>query len=312
MTFTEAPALPAFLARELPFHHRVFAGPRGRMAFIDEGHGRPVLMLHGNPTYGYLYRKMIPSLTERGFRCVVPDLYGFGFSDKPMHPADHTLEMHIESVRALAVALELDDVIIVGQDWGGPIVSGAASKLGGRVTAAVLGNTAVIRPARPIRSKAFHRFSQLPILSDLAFRGFAFPVPILFQVQGDKRSIGLRELRAYYHPFRMPWDRAGPLGLARMVPNREDHPSTAVMDGIGAWWAGFDGPVALVWGMRDPILGRSLGRHREAFPNATVKETEAGHFLQEEVPEELVGAVAHVADQSMKKSVISSAPGFTA
>ncbi len=315
-TFTDAPKLPGWLARRLPFDRRALVLPSGkRMVFVDEGQGRPVLMVHGNPTWSYLYRKMIPMLRARGFRTVAPDLIGFGSSDKYRRPGDHTLERHVEDVRALIEALDLDDAIIVGQDWGGPVIAGATSRVApGRITAAVFANTAIMKPARPFRPKAFHRFAHLPLISDAVFFGLAFPVPVLKSVQGDRSSLGLEELAAYFHPFLMPWDRAGPLGLARMVPNAETHPSTPVIDAIGEWWSRWKGPVALVWGKRDPLLGRGLARHRELFPQAFVIETDAGHFLQEEVPDELVTGVLAVAEQSqsMKKSGMSSAPGVTA
>lgn len=292
----DAPPLPRFLGREFPFTRRALRLPTGqKLCFVDEGRGRPVLMVHGNPTWSYLYRNIIRRLCDRGFRCVAPDLLGFGFSEKPLSPSAHRLDLHVESVRTLANALGLDDMIIVGQDWGGPIVCAAASRLPlSRTSGVVLGNTAVLRPARPFRSKGFHKFSHFPMLSDVVFRGLAFPIPVLWQVQGDRRSIGPKELRAYYHPFRMPWNRAGPLGLARMVPNREDHPSTAVMDALADWWPRYEAPMALVWGKKDPLLGRTLERHRKAFPQAEVVETEAGHFLQEEVPDQLADAIIRV------------------
>ena len=90
-------------------------------------------------------------------------------------------------------------------------------------------------------------------------------------------------------------DRAAPLGMARMVADTESHPTTAVMDRLGAWVESFRGPVALVWGTKDPILGRALRRHRMALPQAAVTETTAGHFLQEEVPSELAAAILGVA-----------------
>ena len=104
--------------------------------------------------------------------------------------------------------------------------------------------------------------------------------------------------RAYRYPFRRVRDRAGPLGLARMVPDREEHPSNAVLDETDAWARSFTGPVGLVWGMEDPILGRALARHREVFQTASVVEAHAGHFLQEEVPELLASAVLDVAGRS--------------
>jgi haloalkane dehalogenase len=91
-------------------------------------------------------------------------------------------------------------------------------------------------------------------------------------------------------------DRAAPLALARMVPHRPEHPTVAELTEGDAWARSFQGPVELVWGVKDPILGRALWRHRELFPRARVTETPAGHFLQEEVPEEIIAAIRRVAD----------------
>jgi haloalkane dehalogenase len=115
------------------------------------------------------------------------------------------------------------------------------------------------------------------------------------RVQGDRSSIGWSLRAAYAWPFRRPLDRSGPLGLARMVPNAEEHPSTAVMDRVGAWVEKWRGPAALVWGRRDPLLGRGLRRHRDALPQASVRECDAGHFLQEEVPDLIADAIREVA-----------------
>jgi haloalkane dehalogenase len=219
-------------------------------------------------------------------RLIAPDLLGFGASAKPRRASDHQLAMHVDHVATLLDGLGVERFVAVGQDWGGPIACGAAARLAERVKGLVLGNTAVLAPARPFRSKGFHRFSHLPVLSDLAFR------PL---VQGDRRSIGPREGAAYAWPFLSPLDRAGPLGLARMVPSSEEHPSTPVMDRIGAYVAGFEGPAALVWGRRDPLLGRGLRRHREALPRASVRESDAGHFSPEEIPELWAAAIREVA-----------------
>ncbi len=159
----------------------------------------------------------------------------------------------------------------------------------------VLGNTSVLTPKRPLRTTAFHRFSHRPIVSDLAFRGFLFPIPILDRIQGDRHSIGLREKAAYAWPLRHPRDRAAPLGLARMVPDREDHPSMAFLERIDEFVRAYRGPAGLVWGERDPILGRALARHREALPQAKVEVTSAGHFIQEEIPDDLARMIRAVA-----------------
>lgn len=298
-----APALPPWIERELPFRRRVARVGDHRIHFVDEGEGMPVLLLHGNPTWSFLWRKVIARLKRhRGLRLIAPDLLGLGLSSKLPRPADHQLALHVGAIARLTEVLELDRAIVVAQDWGGPIATAAAmvraDRTPGFLRGLVLGNTSVLEPRRPLHTTAFHRFSHRPIASELAFRGLLFPVPVLDRTQGDRSSIGWREKAAYAWPLRHLRDRAAPLGLARMVPDREEHPSVPLLDRLGAFVRAYEGPAQLVWGERDPILGRALARHREALPRARVVTTGAGHFLQEEVPDELARAVLEVAQRA--------------
>lgn len=294
-----APPLPDFLARQLPFHRAQYTlceGPDAgrRIHFIDHGDpaARPVLLLHGNPTWSYLWRKVIALLP--GYRCVAPDLLGLGLSDRLPRLEDHTVERHGRAVAELVEALDLRGIILVAQDWGGPIAMQVGLRHPDRIAGVVLANTAVTVPSHP-KGTWFHKLARVPVLSDLIFRGLGFPQIRLSAVQGDERSIRGEVTRAYTWPLRTWKDRVAPLALARMVPNGPDHPSMETLQKGEAWIRGFTGPMALVWGMRDPILGRALRHHERAFPNAPVTRTEAGHFLQEEVPEALAAAVADVA-----------------
>ena len=292
--FTEAPApLPDWLAQHFPFRRRMARVGDHTIHFVDEGEGAPLLLFHGNPTWSFLWRKVIHALAGEA-RIIAPDLVGLGLSDKPRAPSAHQLEMHVGVMHALVESLGLSSVVIAGQDWGGPIGMGVASRFSGTVAGIVLSNTAVLRPARPFRPKAFHKFSHMPVVSDLAFRGLGFPLSTLHKVQGDPASIGPLERKAYHNPLARIADRAAPLGLARMVPNSEEHPTTRTLDAIGAFVESYEGPAELVWGTRDPILGGALRRQRRALPDARVTETQAGHFLQEEVPEVLAAAISRL------------------
>lgn len=295
--FEGAPALPGFLDRQMPFARRAAVIDGVRIHFVDDGDrtaDRTILLVHGNPTWSYLWRKVIPLIRPLGTRIVAPDLMGLGLSDKPRSVRAHSVERHVGLISALVDALDPKELVLVGQDWGGPVSMGVGRDHDARVRGIVLANTSVVTPARPFRPKAFHRFAQRPIVSDAVFRGLMFPVPILDRVQGDHASIGLGEKAAYAWPLRFPWDRAAPLALARMVPTSESHPSTRPLDAIGAWVERYDRPAALVWGTRDPILGRALSRHARALPQASVRETSAGHFLQEEVPDQIAAAIAEL------------------
>ncbi len=292
------PALPKFIAGNLPFQRRFVTLERGRDAgrrihLID--HGSPdaptVLFFHGNPTWCFLWRRVIQRL--EGLRCIAPDLLGFGLSDRLASGREHTLRRHGEAMAQLVEQLELRDFILVGQDWGGPIATAVGAQFPDRVAGVVLGNTSVLAPRRP-RGTTFHRFARLPWVSDLAFRLLGFPLRFLHRLQGDPASIRGEIARAYRWPLKSWRDRGAPLALARMVPDSTDHPSYGELQRGEAWLRSWNGPMALVWGRRDPILGRALKRHREAFPAAAVISTEAGHFLQEEVPEEFASAIRQV------------------
>ena len=315
MPFLSPPPLPAFLARQLPFNRRAYRLESGVNAglllhLIDHGEpsARPVLLLHGNPTWSFLWRKVIGALSaprpdlqprqsqppQPRLRLVAPDLLGLGLSDKPRSTSDHSLERHGAAISELVEALDLRGIVLVGQDWGGPIVALVGARWPERVAGLLFANTSVLLPRRPSRS-FFHRFARVPGLSDLAFRGLGFPLGMLSRVQGDRRSMGAEVIRAYRFPLRRWTERAAPLALARMVPAGAGHPSLPALAQAEAWARSFTGPIALVWGTHDPILGRALARHERAFPQARVIRTEAGHFLQEEVPEALAEAISEVA-----------------
>ncbi|MFO0683425.1 MAG: alpha/beta fold hydrolase [Sandaracinus sp.] len=298
-----APSLPDFLQRELPFARTGVRTSVGLVHTIDDGpkEAPAVLLVHGNPMWCFLWRKVIRELRAlpdgRGLRVIAPDLLGLGLSDKPAHARDHQLELHVTAIAEVLEALAPRSVIFAGQDWGGPIGAGAVSRWqarGGNVRAMLLANTSVLPLSASMRETPFHRFARTPVVSDLAFRIGLFPIPVMHRVQGDPHTLGRREKRAYAWPLRRFADRAAPLGLARMVPTSKTHPSVAAIDAIGNWVLGFRGPIGLVWGKRDPILGRSLGRHQKALSTAFVEETEAGHFLQEEVPELLARSIVRL------------------
>lgn len=289
------PLLPDWLAEELPFQRRVFRHGDHAIHFVDEGAGPPVLLQHGNPTWCFLWRKVIRLLVDCGFRVIAPDLVGLGLSDKPRELGVHTLPFHGDQVAALVDALGLDGLTIVGQDWGGPILGTVAALRPGLVRGAVFANTSLMPPRRPPRLTWFHRLSHLPVASDVFFRYLNLTVAMMDRVQGDPASIGPGQKRAYRYPLRRLADRMAPLALARMVPDRLDHPSIAALARVEAWAVGFGGPVRLVWGTRDPIMGPALRGMRRLFPHAPVTETAAGHFLQEEVPEALAKAVVEMA-----------------
>ncbi len=304
MPFEDAPPLPDFIATMLPLSRRGYRLQRGadegrRMHLIDHGprEATTLLFVHGNPTWSFLWRKVIAALPAGKFRCIAPDLLGLGLSDRLPSSQDHSIDRHADAVAEVVEACGAERFIVVGQDWGGPIAAAVGARMPDRVDGIVLGNTSIIAPSRP-KGTAFHRLSQMPIISDLAFRGLSLPLRMMAMVQGDRSSIRGAVAKAYRWPLRRVSDRLAPLALARMVPNSTEHPSMPALRRGQAFVESFEGPTALVWGTRDPILGRAMRRHERLMPAAPITVTSAGHFLQEEVPEALAAAIDDVASRA--------------
>jgi haloalkane dehalogenase len=293
-----APELPDWLERQLPFQrYRVSVGEFA-MHVMEQGEGLPVVMLHGNPSWGYLWRKVAAELRGERLRIILPDLIGLGLSDKP-GAAVHTLENHGRWFGALLDALGLERLIFVGQDWGGPVGLRALADRKERLAGLVVLNT-VVGPPRPgFRPTAFHRFARFPLVADGVFRLLGFPQNALRFAQGDRSSITGEVARAYRWPLRRLRDNAAPLAMARMAPDTPEHPSIAALQRCQELVEGFGGPISLVWGDRDPILGRVRSHLERLLPRAEVTRTQAGHFLQEEVPREIAAAVRSVAARAV-------------
>jgi haloalkane dehalogenase len=295
-----APALPDFIARELPFERSLVRAAGLALHVMEAGRGATVVLLHGNPTWGYLWRKVAAPLAAAGLRVVMPDLAGLGLSEKPRHAAFHTLENHARVVGALLDLVAPGQLLLAVHDWGGPIGLAALAERPGRLAGLVVTNTGV-RPPRPgARPTTFHRFANLPLVAPLAFRLLGFPQNALHLAQAERGSIAGDVARAYRWPLRRRADRVAPLALARMVPIAEEHPSVAPLRRTLAFASAFDGPAEIVWGERDPVIGRALRGVAEALPRARVTRVPAGHYLQEETPGAIADAVLRVASAAWR------------
>lgn len=266
-----------------------------RMHVAEWGTGPTVVMLHGNPSWGFLWRKVVAQLADEGLHIVVPDLVGLGLSDKPRDAEAHSLAAHGTWFGRLLDQIAPGDVTLVGQDWGGPIALLGAADRKSRVRGLVLGNT-VVGPPRPgFKPTAFHRLARLPLVSDAMFKLGGFPQNLMTLVQGNKTSILGKALLGYMWPLRHVRDRTGPLALARMVPDSLEHPSIPALERCHDVFTSLDAPISLVWGTRDPILGSVVSHLQRLRPDARVTRTDAGHFLQEEVPGPFADAIRDVA-----------------
>jgi haloalkane dehalogenase len=298
-----AAEFPGWIASQLPPGWRSSSidtlGERMHVLEWGPAEGPALLLVHGNPTWGFLWRKVIAAIRARPdgdeLRLIVPDLIGLGLSSKPGIEA-HTLEQHGTWMGAAIDQLAPGPLVLVAQDWGAPISMLAMSTRRERLRGLVLGNTGLSPPHPSFKPTLFHRLSQLPVASDVLFRGLGFPLRSLHLSQGDRGSIRGDVARAYRWP--LEWGTPAPLALARMVPDSLHHPSVASLEKTHALFASLQAPISLVWGTRDPILGRVINHLERTRPDAKITRTEAGHFLQEEVPAVLADAILDVAGRA--------------
>jgi haloalkane dehalogenase len=296
------PTLPDWIEAQLPTGVRRYmvAADDERVHVMEWGpaDGHTVLLVHGNPTWSFLWRKVVAAIRSRpggeSLRLIAPDLVGLGLSSKPRLEA-HSLVQHATWLGAVIDQVAPRPFVLAAQDWGAPIGLLAMQSRRDRLRGLVIGNTAVSPPAPSFKPTPFHRLSQLPVISDVLFKGLGFPLGLLHLSQGDRSSIRGDVARAYRWPLAKRADRAAPLALARMVPNDvERHPSIPAFREIDAMFRAIQVPIRIVWGNRDPVLGRVINHLERIRPDATIERTEAGHFLQEEVPGPLADAVLDV------------------
>ncbi|MCX2744033.1 alpha/beta fold hydrolase [Mangrovivirga sp. M17] len=260
--------------------------------YLEKGSGIPVFLLHGNPTWSFIYRNIIDKLDPEKYRCIAPDLLGLGFSDKPKDPNFHTLANHKNVMINFLKKVIDDDFIFVGQDWGGPIGLLASMNQSYNLKGMVLLNTSILPPKKDFKSTLFHKFSHLPFVSDLAFRIFGFPQNYLSIAQGHKDSIRGKVSKAYSYPLKKAKENIAPLMMARMVPDSHEHPSVKYLEKTKAYAENFKGPVSIIWGKNDPVLGRLSSAHTRLLPHANFTETDGGHFIQEEYPGLISNAIS--------------------
>jgi cis-3-alkyl-4-acyloxetan-2-one decarboxylase len=294
MDVSAPPPLPDWLEAMLPFRRYLVDVDGVNLHVMEQGEGRPVLLVHGNPTWGFLYRRVARELAGDPLRVIVPDLPGLGLSDR-VPAADHTLARHMRRFGRLVDLLDLDDVILVVHDWGGAIGTGGFVGREERLGGLVVLNTVLGPPKPGFRPTTFHRLARIPVVSDLLFRGLGFPQRMLWFAQGDRAGIRGKVARGYAYPLRGLRRNVAPLALTRMVPDSLDHPSVPQLQQVADLVDAYDGPAAIVWGDRDPILGKVRERIARSLPQAAVTRTRGGHFLQEEHPAEIAAAIRSLA-----------------
>ena len=256
-----------------------------RLHHVDEGSGSPVLCFHGEPSWSYLYRHMLERLVQSGHRVVCPDLVGFGRSDKPTDQGWYTYDRHCETVTKHLAALDLDEVTVVVQDWGGPIGLRWAVENPDRVARLVILNTGLFTGRV---SKGF-----------MAWREFAErtpDLPIGVIIQGATTTeLPPGVVAAYEAPFPTPESKAGAQRFPLLVPLTADDEGVAEMQATRAALSGWDKPALIAFSDTDPVFPypRSGERFTELIPTAAeqVRIEGAAHFLQEDRGREIADAM---------------------
>ncbi len=259
-----------------------------RMHFLDEGpdDGPPIVLLHGEPTWSYLYRTMIPPLADAGNRVLAPDLIGFGRSDKPGRIEDYTYLRHVEWVTSWFERLNLTGVTLFVQDWGSLIGLRIAAEQGDRIARLVVANgflPTAQRPAPP----AFH-----------IWRAFARYSPVLpagrLVAAGTVRRVPPKVRAGYDAPFPDKSYQAGARAFPQLVPTSPADPAVpanrTAWKALGQW----EKPFLAIFGDRDPLLGhadRPLIKHLPGAAGQPHARINAGHFIQEDAGPELAERV---------------------
>ena len=261
-----------------------------RMAYVEHGSGDPILMLHGEPTWGFLYRRMIPSLAKKG-RVVVPDLIGFGRSDKPTADNAYSYKSYVRWMKKFIEALDLKRITLICQDWGGLIGLRVLAQMPERFQRLAPMNTGL--PDGSPLSPAFNVWrlvSQRTAEFDLS----------QFLRQPIQRTLTDAEAAAYAAPFPSKEYQTAALIFPRLVPTREDHPGAYDNRLAIERLKQLDIPTLLFVGEKDAVTGEILKGLQHVFKNVpeTVSVKDAGHFIQEDAGEQVAEKIAAWMDQT--------------
>ena len=281
--------LPEPIARQMPFARRDVTVDGVRLSVVDDGSGAAgtMLFLHGNPTWSYLWRRLMAPAKERGFRVVAPDLAGFGLSDQPTDGRYYSLDRHLANVQAVARELDVRDATLVLHDWGGPIGMGLAVRETQRIARVAVCNTVAFAPKERRPLTKWHQWLatwwgyQLGVQLNMVERS-AMELGVVRKLPPEVRA-------AYDWPMRRRGGRVAAARFVQMVPDGPGHPEAATLRAIQAEYPKLqDKPMLVLWADKDRVMRpRFAARWQEDFPHAEVRHVapDAGHYWQEDAPE---------------------------
>ena len=252
-----------------------------RLHYLDEGEGPPVVLFHGEPTWSFLYRKVIPELTSAGYRAIAPDYFGFGKSDKPTDPDAYSYDLHTQAMAALLTDLGVQGACAVVQDWGGPIGLRLAVEQGPMFSSLSILNTGLFTGGRI--SDGFMRWRKFVESSE--------DLPVRFIMERSMNTPwGDDVLDAYAAPFPDRSYKEGAHRFPLFVPMSQDDVGADVMLKVKDQLESWQHPTQVLFSTADPVFVPKVGeRFVERIPGATELElvADAGHFLQEDQGQEV-------------------------
>lgn len=271
---------------DYPFESRYREVDGLRLAHLDEGEGKPVVFFHGEPTWSFLWRKVIPPVRDAGYRCIAPDYAGFGRSDKPTDVGWYTYDRHVELTGALLEELDLREATAVVHDWGGPIGLRLAVEHADRFDRIVIMDTGPFTGHQKMSDAWF------------AFRDFVRDnedVPIGVLIKGGCRNDpGDEVIAAYDAPYPEPMSKAGARAFPLILPTTPGAVGAAEGKRVADALREDDRPALVLWADSDPVLPFSVGERVSSELNFPPPRpiANAGHFLQEDAGPEIGSVIA--------------------
>jgi haloalkane dehalogenase len=261
---------------DFPFAPRFHQWDGLRLAHLDEGEGRPVVFFHGEPTWSFLWRKVIPPVRDAGFRCLAPDLPGFGASDKPIDFDWYSYDRHTAAAASLFEELDLKDATVVVHDWGGPVGLRLAVEHPDRVSQIVIMDTGLFTGHQKM-TEAWIMFRDFVERTE--------DLPVGFLVRGAcKHDPGDQVIAAYEAPYPNAESKAGARAFPLILPTSPDMPGAEAGRRVLDALRGDTRPKLVLWADSDPVLPVSTGERFAQILGTELAHVinDASHFLQED------------------------------